>query len=78
MVILFGLCLCNIGGSLYNKNGVTMTLNIRKDAKFGGKLEIAKGILHPKIFEREPNFPIWIFPHHFILLTSIVIFDSPL
>ena len=46
MVIWFGLCLCNIGGSLYSANGVTMVLNIRKDAKFGGKLEIAEGILN--------------------------------
>ena len=46
MVICFGLCLCNIGGSLYNTNGVTMALNIQKDSKFGGKLEISEGILN--------------------------------
>ena len=46
MVICFVLCLCNIGGSLYSTNGVTTALNIRKDAKFGGKLEIPKGILN--------------------------------
>ena len=46
MVICFGLCLCNIGGSLYSANGVTMALNIQKDAKFGGKLEKSEGILN--------------------------------
>ena len=46
MVICFGLCLCNNGVSLYSANGVTMALNIRKDAKFGAKLEIFEGILN--------------------------------
>ena len=46
MVICFVLCLCNIGGSLYNANGVTVALNIQKDAKFGGKREISEGILN--------------------------------
>ena len=46
MVICFVLCLFNIGGSLYSENGVTVALNIRKDSKFGDKLEISEGILN--------------------------------